>query len=247
MGTLKHYYKPPVGTHLRSFFSYYGGKHKIAKYYPEPKYQTIVEPFAGSAGYSLRYPRCKVILNDLNPVVHAIWDYLIQVKESEILSLPIDIDDVSSLRIPTVAKLLIGFWLAPARAIPMTKRSGWSRSQLGRISTCWGANIRHRIASQLQYIRHWKTTNTDYRSLDYGESCWFIDPPYLNEAGSKYPYHRIDKQELHQYCVTRPGQVIVCEQAGAKWLPFSPFRTVRSQGNSYGGWHSRQEVVWIKE
>ena len=34
-------------------FYYYGRKKQIAKYYPEPKYDTIVEPFAGSAAYSL--------------------------------------------------------------------------------------------------------------------------------------------------------------------------------------------------
>jgi len=34
-------------------FSYYGSKSKLAQHYPTPKYDTIVEPFAGAAGYSL--------------------------------------------------------------------------------------------------------------------------------------------------------------------------------------------------
>jgi site-specific DNA-adenine methylase len=34
-------------------WSYYGGKSKIVQYYPDPKYDTIIEPFAGSAQYSL--------------------------------------------------------------------------------------------------------------------------------------------------------------------------------------------------
>jgi site-specific DNA-adenine methylase len=34
-------------------FSYYGSKSKIVKYYPCPAHDKIIEPFAGSARYSL--------------------------------------------------------------------------------------------------------------------------------------------------------------------------------------------------
>ena len=34
-------------------FYYYGRKKQIAKYYPKPNFNTIIEPFAGSAAYSL--------------------------------------------------------------------------------------------------------------------------------------------------------------------------------------------------
>ncbi len=34
-------------------FYYYGRKKQVAKYYPVPNFSTIVEPFAGSAAYSL--------------------------------------------------------------------------------------------------------------------------------------------------------------------------------------------------
>lgn len=36
-------------------FSYYGSKSKIVNYYPPPKENIIIEPFAGSARYSLKY------------------------------------------------------------------------------------------------------------------------------------------------------------------------------------------------
>ncbi len=36
-------------------FSYYGSKSKIVKHYPPPEYDTIIEPFAGSARYALMY------------------------------------------------------------------------------------------------------------------------------------------------------------------------------------------------
>ena len=39
---------------LKPFWRYYGGKYRAAPAYPPPRLGTIVEPFAGSAGYSLR-------------------------------------------------------------------------------------------------------------------------------------------------------------------------------------------------
>ncbi len=59
---------------LRPFFGYYGGKWRDAiKHYPEPQHDTIVEPFAGSAGYSLRYANRKVILCEIDPVLASVW------------------------------------------------------------------------------------------------------------------------------------------------------------------------------
>jgi len=33
-------------------FYYYGAKNLLSKHYPEPVFDTIIEPFAGSAAYS---------------------------------------------------------------------------------------------------------------------------------------------------------------------------------------------------
>ena len=71
---------------LRPFFGYYGGKWRdAAKHYPPPKYQLIVEPFAGSAGYALRYHEHEVVLCERDPVIAAVWEYLISVEPEEIL------------------------------------------------------------------------------------------------------------------------------------------------------------------
>jgi hypothetical protein len=64
-----------------------------------------VEPFAGAAGYSTRYPDRNVILVDRDPVITGVWRYLIQVSEREILSLP-DVhagEDVCDLGLPQEA------------------------------------------------------------------------------------------------------------------------------------------------
>ena len=45
-------------------FSYYGSKSKLVDYYPPPKFDKIIEPFAGSARYSLKYWQNDILLID---------------------------------------------------------------------------------------------------------------------------------------------------------------------------------------
>lgn len=83
--------KTQAGTtdhNLHPFFSFFGSKWRLAPSYPRPEASTIIEPFAGSAGYSLRYPAHRVKLFDIDPVVVGVWKYLIAVSERELLRLP---------------------------------------------------------------------------------------------------------------------------------------------------------------
>jgi site-specific DNA-adenine methylase len=50
-------------------FKWFGSKWLSAKTLPIPICDTIIEPFAGGAGYSLRYFDKKVILAEKNPMV----------------------------------------------------------------------------------------------------------------------------------------------------------------------------------
>jgi hypothetical protein len=61
---------------LRPLFGFYGGKWRDAdKNYPPPQYRTIVEPFAGSAGYSVRYAHLDVVLCDVDPAITAVCEF----------------------------------------------------------------------------------------------------------------------------------------------------------------------------
>lgn len=62
---------------LRPFFNFYGSKWRFARYYSPPEYARLVEPFAGSASYSLHYPERQVELYDVDPVIAGVWAYLI--------------------------------------------------------------------------------------------------------------------------------------------------------------------------
>lgn len=212
---------------LKPFFTYYGGKWRLAPRYPKPRYDKICEPFAGSAGYSLRYADRQVVLCDLSPVICGVWSYLIRSSPTEILALPdLEIGQrVDDLRVCQEARWLIGFWLNKGTVSPSKTPSKWMRGQT-RPASFWGGAIRERIASQVHEIRHWRVLNCSYTQLKSRDKVtWFVDPPYNNRAGSFYPYGScgFDYSALAAWCKSRTGQVIVCENAGADWLPFHFF------------------------
>ncbi len=230
---------------LRPFFSFYGGKWRAAPHYPVPKYATIIEPFAGSAGYSLRHHKRNVVLIEKDPLIAETWRYLLKVEQSEILALPdIEIGQTTDdLNVSPGAKLLIGWWLNSGSAQPKKSPGAWLRS--GQTWTTgggvfpWGPKVRERVASQLDAIRHWTIVEGDYADVPDFEVTWFIDPPYV-EKGRHYRFgsSKIDYDHLSSWCGSRSGQIIVCENDGADWLPFSFFRDTKSSRG-----HSR-EVVW---
>lgn len=228
---------------LRPFFSYYGGKWRCAPHYPKPQHDLIVEPFAGSAGYSVRYPEKRVILYDLDPIIAGVWNYLIRVSEAEILALPLNFEHINELSgIPDEAKHLIGFWLNKGMTAPCLTPSKWMRNPLpGRLNTYWGEGARERIASQLYAIRHWQIKHQSYETADNPEATWFVDPPYSTLPGRRYRFDKVDFDLLASWSREREGQVIVCEQEGADWLPFVNFRAVKSAKTIQS-----KEVVWIQ-
>lgn len=215
---------------LRPFFHYYGGKWRAIKHYPEPNHETIVEPFAGAAGFSVRHAHRKIILCDIDPVLSGVWRYLIRVKAKEILAIP-DIDPdrtIDDIKVPQEAKWLVGFWLNGGVASPRKSPSKWMRIRSGLF---WGPRVRQRIASQVDSIRHWQIFNCSYVDAPTPRAAtWFVDPPY-EVAGMHYRYGsaQLDYEAIGAWCRSRPGQVIVCENEGAAWLPFSKLADVNTR------------------
>jgi len=231
---------------LKPFFTYYGGKYRAALHYPAPSHERVVEPFCGSAGYSLRYHDRKVRLYDKNETITDLWKYLIRVKSREILSLP-DLeegDSVDDLRVCQEAKSLIGFWLNKGNSAPCKIPSKWMRSGV-RPNSFWGATVKQRIASQVKAIRHWKVWNRSYEDCADLRATWFLDPPYQGAAGRHYKHSHIRYKHLASWCKTRRGQVIVCENSGADWLPFQDFRTIKGSPGAHRSGVSK-EVLWYR-
>ena len=109
---------------MQPFFSYYGGKWKLAKLYCRPRCEHVIEPFAGGAGYSVYWESKKVTLIERNPVVYGVWKYLQRVSPREVMRLPSNITHVDELpsRVCQEAKSLIGFWFG-LRAPESAKKS----------------------------------------------------------------------------------------------------------------------------
>ena len=232
---------------LRPFFHFYGGKWRAAPHYPPPKYGTIVEPFAGSAGYSMRYPDRRVILVERDPKIAATWRYLLSASPAEILALPdIGMDQtVDDLDVCDAARYLIGWRLNAATSQPRKTPGAWMRSR-SRPGNFWGPKIRHLIASQLPRIKHWTLIEGDCMQVAPGiEATWFVDPPY-EKAGKHYKFgsEGIDFAALGLWCRARQGQTIVCENVGADWLPFRPWRDILATPKKDGGKVSR-EAIWL--
>ncbi len=230
---------------LRPFFGFYGGKWRdTLKHYPAPAHGTIVESLAGSAGYSVRYASRNVILGEIDPIICGVWRYLISAKPREILAIP-DLEpgqSANDLAVCQEARWLVGFWLNRAASRPRTGPSAWMRDGI-RPGSFWGERVRQTIAVQVERIRHWKVHNVSYEDLPFsGEATWFIDPPYQRQ-GQHYTFgaDRIDYGKLSAWCRTRPGQVIVCENEGADWLPFTALADVKTTRRNLRS----IEVVWV--
>jgi 16S rRNA G966 N2-methylase RsmD len=97
------------------------------------------------------------------------------------------------------------------------------------------------IASQLEYIRHWRVEKRLFLDVPNCKATWFIDPPYEG-GGKRYRHNKIDYHTLSMWCKERFGQVIVCEQNDADWLDFQHLRVIRNASNN-----PYKELVWYKD
>lgn len=230
---------------LKPFFSYYGSKWRLAGKYPQPNHTTVIEPFAGSAAYSLYYPDRNVILCDVNPVISGIWRWLIDEATPDlILSLPrlSQGESLDDFTFPCQqAKDLMGFWVNQAAATPHKVMTSSAANRAVR-------DYHGRVASQLDRIRHWQVRQCDYTQLSNQDATWFVDPPYQRE-GNRYVFgaERIDYGELGYWCMSRLGQCIVCESAGAEWLPFVSLVVNQGMNLNNGTAKVTEEMIWIGE
>ncbi len=215
-------------------WSYYGSKSIIVDLYPSPKYDKIIEPFAGSARYSLKYFDRDILLVDKYEVIIDIWKYLQKCSPSDILGLPRfkKGDKISEFNLSEEEKLFCGMMAGVASTSPRNTVSMFSADQNG------SKNKMQRIADSLYKIKHWEFECKDYNDINNEQATWFIDPPY-QFGGYAYKYNKIDFKLLSIYCQERKGQVIVCENTKADWMPFRSLSKMRGANMKF-----TTEAIW---
>lgn len=219
-------------------FSYYGSKSKIVDYYPPPKHDKIIEPFAGSARYSLKWFDRDITLVDKYAIVVEVWHYLQQASKNDILGLPKpkigdDLRKYDSLS--DIEKKFMGFLVQAAQGKPantVTKMSAFYANK---------TDIRKQIAENLFKIRHWKIILGSYDEIQNQLATWFVDPPYQFGGEHQYKFNNktIDYGCLSLWCSSRNGQVIVCENTKATWMNFSPVVQIQGANNT-----NTTEAIW---
>lgn len=218
-------------------WGYFGSKSKIIKHYPSPNYDKIIEPFAGTAQYSLKYFEKDIMLIEKYDVIVRIWKWLQTCSKKDILGLPRlkykeNVDDF--YWDCEEAKWLVGFIITGAPSQPKKTASKW-KTILRPNTQNYKLNL---IADNLYKIRHWKIVLGDYKDINNERATWFIDPPY-QYGGQYYKFgnKNINYSELSRWCMSRTGQVIVCENSKADWMKFSPLVSMR------GNRHTTVECV----
>lgn len=209
-------------------FSYYGCKTRVVDHYPPPRQDLIIEPFAGSARYALKYWERDVILVDKYKLLVDVWKWLQQCSYDDIIKLPRmefgeHVDDYK--------------WDCKEQRDFMGFLMGWATTSPRRTATVklkqrpnFVNYSLKRIASQIEHIKHWDIRCGEYQDIEDVEATWYIDPPYSLRGGDKYVHgnNKIDFNELGEWCQSRKGFVMVCESSNATWLPFKPLKETKT-------------------
>ncbi len=217
-------------------FNYYGSKGRLAPMYPSPRYGLIVEPFGGSARYSLHHWRKDVLIYEKDRDLCELWWWLQGASAGDVMGLPVLMAGmrVSSLGLDNGPLLLLRMLAGQGSHCGCDLVSKWAADR-------YDVNIQ-RIARSLSRVRHWRIVHGDGMDAPDVECTWFIDPPYVR-GGESYRHGSsgIDYLALGDWVRSRRGQVICCESSDASWLDFRPFSGIRGiSGSSVEG-------IWTNE
>jgi len=206
-------------------FSYYGGKGKLSSQYPKPKYDRIVEPFAGGAAYSFLHYKHDVVLYEIDPEVVEMLKFLRDGDINIINRIPdkvkkgdnvYDIMDKMNCEIPIALKNIL---------ISSTNLGTFGTKNHPKMITQfaagdWERNTKRKLLYWNCRIKHWKIRNNPYEQMKMykSNSTFFIDPPYSNKAGKLYKYSNIDYDHLKEWISKLKGQIIICENKGSTWI-----------------------------
>lgn len=210
-------------------FPYFGKKQRHAKDYPAPEYSIVIEPFAGSMGYTMFHRPDKALGIDADSRVVELWHRGVDMGLSGRLPDP-----------PVVGSRTDDLFVKLCSYSEHALTSG-TMTVTTRMVRDWGT-----VTTRMAEAGRWSNKHVEYMHGTYSdapdiEATWFIDPPYQKANRRGYKHRSIDFSALAEFCRSRRGQVIVCEQSGADWLPFHPLYDLGSHRGS-----KSTEVIWTQ-
>lgn len=248
---------------MRPLWSYYGSKWTMARHFGPPRRDLVIEPFAGSAGYSVWWEAPNVRLYDLDSDVVAAWDWLIHCSEEDVRRVPAKFRSQEEWRALPDGIRQVVFWnICYCRCAVGKQLPDWyiEYCRTGKVSgpllnhrdlnpgkginslRYWEDRVKERLIAQKPLIAKWTVEQASYRDIPLVEAHWHVDPPYAASPGRAYVHDQVDYDHLAQWCRSLPGAVDVCEQEGADWLPFRPLGNVSAMANKVS-----HEAVWRNE
>lgn len=182
---------------MRPFFSRFGAKYRVARHLGPPRGDEVVEPFAGSACYSLFWEPKRVSLYDKDDDTCLSWDWLINCSVADVMRLPAPIrSNEEWLALPDGPRQVI-YWncgFAQPRVgrnlppwylhyINTGERTG---AMLGNNKwRSWDESNRALIARQRPKLDKWTFEQLDYRDIPLRRAHWHVDPPYSGKPGRR--------------------------------------------------------------
>ena len=230
-------------------FKWFGSKWLSAKHLPPPVHRHIYEPFAGGAGYSLRYADRAVCIWDTDPHLQVLWRWLIKEATSDdIRNIPLGLAVGTDIR-------TVGLSVGQATLLKSWQRTNnvgdcWTVSPWGNKPGQWTANTRARVADEVHEIKHWKFfPHENWNAVD---ATYFIDPMYQFNYQYRQRAHdyadlafRVD--QIHGSC-----QVIVCEArsqvdgSAPAWLPFVDWQSRVTSRRKVGENSHSKEMIYTR-
>lgn len=211
-------------------FPYFGRKARHAGKYPAPAFPLVIEPFAGSMAYTAHHRPQMGIGIEADSRVVDLWHR------------GVSMGLLGSTLVPPAQGSTTSDLLVKLASYSEHSLTSGDMKVSSRMLRDWDSVVRRMAEVGSWAADHVLYTLGDWKHAPNVEATWFIDPPYqyANRRGYKHGASGVDFAALAEFCKTRRGQVIVCEQQGADWLPFEPLYEL----GSHRGARST-EVVWM--
>jgi len=211
-------------------FYYYGAKKQLAKWYPSPIGNVIVEPFGGSAAYACfhlqRNKDLTAIIIEKDARVISLWQKLLAMTPDEIREYPTP-EEGCKVTDYFVMVCATGNAINKCKSMTVTPR-------MPRIFDIMKSKVADTIEMAGDRITVVEGDYTKSCEFDGSEVTFFVDPPYApNNRPSKGSVYgggkgyakgccseSINYPEVASFCRARKGAVIACDYADASWMPF---------------------------